>query len=157
MILKCFRNARRQFFRASHHKTQTSKIFGRDSPCVSLQKRRRSQHHRNLILTHQCADGSRIQRAGMVHDSDSHCARQSQSSRESERVKERQDSQNAVIPVQHKDLIQLLDVRCNVILREQYAFGIAGRSTGKNNCRHVIEFSSFLISADSLDRANRKK
>ena len=41
--------------------------------------------------------------------------------------------------MQHENLIELLDVGGDVVVREDHAFGVAGRAAGKNNRRDVVK------------------
>ncbi len=64
---------------------------------------------------------------------------QAKCTREAERVKERKNAHDAVVGVEHENLVELLDVRSNIVVREDDALGVAGRAAGKNNRGNVIQ------------------
>ena len=54
-------------------------------------------------------------------------------------MEERQDTHDAIVGVQHENLVELLHVRSNVVMREHDAFGVTGRAAGKNNRGQVVQ------------------
>src|SRR5579863_7282022 len=102
MIFEGLGNTRRQFFGSGHDKSQATKIFRRASPDVRLQEGRGGQQKRDAVLADQRTDGARIEGAGMIDDTDPNRAGQTQSSSEAEGMKERQDSQDAIVLMQHE-------------------------------------------------------
>src|SRR5579863_6965164 len=97
MIFEGLGNTRRQFFGSGHDKSQAAKIFRRASPDVRLQEGRGRQQKSDAVLADQRTDGAGIERAGMINRADADRAGQAQGSGEAEGMKERQDSQDAVI------------------------------------------------------------
>ena len=75
----------------------------------------------------------------MKHNADARCRGQAEGGRKAERVKEGQYSHDAIVGVQHKDLVELLDVGGDVVVREDDAFGVAGRAAGKNDRGDIVE------------------
>src|SRR5260370_26305062 len=54
-------------------------------------------------------------------------------------MEERKDAHDAIIGVQQKDLVQLLDIRGDVVMRKHHAFGLTRRAARKNNRGDVFE------------------
>src|SRR5215470_16116686 len=52
-----------------------------------------------------------------------------------------EDPEDSVVSVKHKNLIELLDIRRNVVMREDNALGIPRRAARKNNSCNVVERS----------------
>ena len=82
---------------------------------------------------------------------------QAKRAREAEGVKERQDAQDSIVGVQHEYLVELLDVRRNIIVREDDAFRVAGRAAGKNNRGNVIERRGAIAAREFLDGFRRQE
>src|SRR5580765_1588331 len=93
----------------------------------------------------------------MINNSNSHRAAQAQRSSKSERMKKRQNAQNAIVLMQHENLIQLVHVRSNVEVRQQHTFGISRRSAGKNNRCQIVQLRLSLAPAKPFNRAHGKK
>ena len=125
-VFKGLRNAFRQFFRAGHHETQAAKIFRRAAARVSIQESRCGEQHGYRIFADQRADHARIERIRVKHDTDTGRRGQTERAGKAKGVEKRKNSQDAVVGVQHENLIELLDIRCNVVMREDHAFGISG-------------------------------
>ncbi len=43
--------------------------------------------------------------------------------------------------MQHEDLVELLDVGSDVVMREHDALGVPSGAAGENNCGHVVELN----------------
>ncbi len=69
------------------------------------------------MFADQRADNLRIQRAAVIHHPKPDRRRQTQRSHEAERVEERQDAHDAILAAEHHDLVDLIDVRAEVVVR----------------------------------------
>jgi len=118
-------------FPRRHHETQAPKIFWCAAARIRIQERRRRQQHGNRVLVHQRADNARIQRIGMKDYADAGSGRQAKRARKTKGVKKWENAHDAIVGVQHEDLIELLHVRSNVVMSEQHAFGVASRTAEK--------------------------
>src|SRR5579859_6420051 len=87
LIFKRDRNAVRQLLGASHHDSQTPKIFSRAAPRVGVQEGWRRQEHCHRMLAYERANRPRIEWARMKNRADSRRSRQTKCSRKSERMK----------------------------------------------------------------------
>ncbi len=122
-----------------------------------MQKCRGRQQERDAILADQRADGPRFERAGMVHDSHSNGGGQTQRPGKTERMKERQNPENLVVASEHEDLIQLLDVGGDVVVREYDALRITGTAAGEDNGGDVVEACLAGRSHRLLDESHRQQ
>src|SRR5262249_51080183 len=138
-VFKCDCDPLGQLFRPSHHILQAAKVFGRAAPHIGLQERGRCQQKRDGVLADQGSNCARFQRIGMEYDPHSDRHWQTKSAGESEGVKERQDAEDFVVAAEHEDLVELLDIRSNVVVAKDYSLGIAGTAAGKDNRGGVIK------------------
>ncbi len=157
VILKRHRYALRQFFRARHHEAQAAEFLRRAAPQIRIQERGRRQEHGHRIFVDKRADHSRIQGIGMKHHAGTHRCGQAQSGREAEGMEKRQNPHDAIVRPQKEDLVELLDVRRNVVLRQHHALGLARRPAGENNRCQVIETGDSFASRKSCKRAHRQQ
>jgi hypothetical protein len=70
---------------------------------------------------------------GIKHHAGAEHERQAQRDGETERMKKRQDAEQALRGVEGDDFAALLDVREQVELREHHALRLAGAAAGKNH------------------------
>ena len=61
-----------------------------------------------------------------------------QRDREAERMKERHDAQHRVARPRMDDLLDRLDIRADVVMREHHALGHAGRAGGEDDRHHIV-------------------
>src|ERR1019366_1296184 len=90
----------------------------------------------------------------MEHDSHPDRRGQAKRSSKTEGMKERQNSENLVVPPKHEDLIQLLDIAGNVVVREYDALRVARASAGEDDRRDVIEARLVDCSDSFLDESH---
>src|SRR5690348_15594981 len=93
----------------------------------------------------------------MKHDANARCSGQAKRSGEPEGVEERENAHNAVVGMQEKHLTELLHVGSDIVMREDDAFGFAGRATGKNNRGGVVELCAAPRTGESLDQSSGEK
>ena len=128
-----------QFLGARHHHAQAAEILRRAAAHVELQEGRRRQQERQGVLADERADGFGVERVGMVHHPHAQHRRQAKRAGEAEGMEERQHAHKAVRPVQAEDLLELLDVRADVVVAEHDAFGIARAAAGEDDRRQVVQ------------------
>ena len=116
MLLERRRQPVGQFFRGGHHEAQAAEIRRRAAAQIDLQERRRRQQECHRVIFHQRADGSGVERVRMKHHAHAERGRQAQRAGETERMEKRQDAQDAVASVQAEHLLQLRDVRADVVM-----------------------------------------
>ena len=68
-----------------------------------------------------------------------------------ERVKERKNAHDAIVRVQHENLVELLHVRSNVVMSQNDALGVTCRAAGKNNRGNIIQRCVTIASRKFLD------
>src|SRR5579863_4054851 len=61
-----------------------------------------------------------------------------------------QDAENLVVPVEHEDLRNLLNVRRDVVMREHDALGVSGAAAGKDDGGQVVDIAFAGYSADGF-------
>ena len=157
VIFKCLRDAFRQFFRARHHEAQAAKIFGRAAACVGVQESGGGEQHGHGIFADQRANHARIERVGMKDHADAGCRGEAKRAGKAKRMEKRENAQDAVAGVQHENLVELLDVGSDVVMRQDNTFGIAGRAAGKNNCGNVVERGAPLAAREVRQRPHWQK
>src|SRR5690242_9242078 len=72
-------------------------------------------------------------------------------------MKERQNTEDAVRRIQHKNLGNLIDVSSDVPVTEYYALRIASTATGKDDGRSVVQFALMIGAASAFKRSSRQK
>src|SRR5207247_1788240 len=102
-------------------------------------------------------DDARIEGIRMKNDADAGGRGQTKRPRKSERVKERKNSHDAVFRMEHENLIELLHVRSNIVMREDHALRLAGRAAGKYNCGDVIKRRSAIAAREFREGLCRQK
>src|SRR5260370_25198397 len=93
----------------------------------------------------------------MKDDADTGGGGKAKRARKTERVKERKNTHDAVFSVQHENLVELLHVRSNIVVREDDAFGITGRAAGKNNRGDVIQRRGVIATSKLRDGLCRQQ
>src|SRR5712691_8954260 len=82
---------------------------------------------------------------------------QAKRARKSKRMKERKNTHDPIFRVQHENLVELLHVRSNVVVRQNDALGIAGRAAGKNNRGNVIQRGGSIATSKLRDHLCRQE
>ena len=59
--------------------------------------------------------------------------------------------------MEHENLIELLHVRSNIVMREDHALRLAGRAAGKYNCGDVIKRRSAIAAREFREGLCRQK
>src|SRR5262245_27707885 len=139
LIFERFGNLRGEFFRASNDIAKAAEIFGSAALSVSAQKSLRGDEQRDTVLADQRAYAAGIERTGMIDAADADGCGETERGSETEGVKEREDAEDAVVFMQHEDLVELFDVGGDVEVGEQNAFGVAGRAARKDNGGEIVE------------------
>ena len=110
VIFESLRNAVRQFFRAGHNKAQAAEIFRRAAARVSVQEGRRRKQHGDRVLVDKSADDARIERIRVEDHADAGGGGQAKRAGKTKRVKERKNAHDAIVGVQHENLVELLHI-----------------------------------------------
>ena len=128
-----------KLFRADEHKLQTTEAFRGTAAHVGLQKCRRCDEEGDAILFDEFADDLRIERVGMVDDTDAVSGGHPKRGHEAEGVKEGQDTENLVAAIEHEDLRNLLNVGHDVEVGKHHALGVTGAAAGKDHGGESID------------------
>ena len=139
MLLERRREPVGQFFRGGHHEAQAAEIRRRTAAQIDLQERRRRQQERHRVIFHERADGTGIERIRMKHHAHAERGGQAQRAGETEGMEKRQNAENAIAFAKAKHLLQLRDVRSDVVMGQHHALGIAGAAAGKNDRGQRVE------------------
>ena len=74
----------------------------------------------------------------MVRGANVEQQRPPQRDREAQRMEERHDAEHRVVRPRMDDLVDRLDIRGDVVVREHHALGHAGRAGGEDDRGHVV-------------------
>src|SRR5579862_39416 len=157
LVLEGFSDLSRQFFRAGNDVAEAAEIFGSAALGVGAEKRGCREKQGDAVLGNESANGARIERIGMVNGADADGGGQAQRAGESKGMKKGQDAEDAVVVMQHEDLIELFDVGSDVEMGQQDAFGIAGGTAGKNNGGQVVEAGLAFGAGEFFNDAGREE
>src|SRR5690242_9400454 len=120
VVLERDGDALRQFFRAGHYEAQAAEFFRSAATQIVVEKSGSREEHGHGMFVDERADYAGIQRIGMKDNPGAHRGRQAERGREAKGMKKRQDTHDAVFRLEEENLIELLDVRGDVVVREHY-------------------------------------
>src|SRR5258706_151745 len=129
-FIKSRRQSFGQFFGAGHHQPQAAEVFAAAGAHVELQERRRRQEKSDRILAHQWANGFGVERIRVIYHAHSQRRGQAKRAGKTERMKEGQNSQHSIISIESKDLVKLLNIRANIVMRKHHTLRFAGAAAG---------------------------
>ena len=95
------------------------------------------------MVCHERSNRSCIERIGVEDHAQSARQRQHEGSRKSEGVEEGQDAEYPVVAVESEALVELRDVRNDIVVREHDALGIAGAAAGKDHRSEISWLNLF--------------
>ena len=152
---KAVRQPVRQFFRRRHDHAQAAEISRRTAAQIKLQERRRGQEKCHVVFADERPDAFGIERIRVIDHADAKDGGQTQRAGETKRMEERQDAEKTIAATQPKHLLQLLDVRANVVMAQHHPLGIARAAAGENHCGKVVQAGFLLRAQNPLQPAIR--
>src|SRR2546425_10070218 len=100
------------------------------------------------MLVDKSSDDARIERVRMKNDADASGGGQAKRPRKTERVKKRKNAHDAIVGLQHENLVELLHVRSNIVVSKDDTLGVTRRAAGKNNRSDVVQRRMAIASAN---------
>src|SRR5580704_370912 len=132
-----------EFLGAGKNDAQAAKGLGRATAGVGVEEGWSGKQHGDGKLADQRADSLGVERTDVEHHADTGERRKAERAGEAEGMEEGKNAKDAVAIVKMEDLFELLDVRSEIEVGKDHAFGLARRAAGENNCLGVVEGSWF--------------
>src|ERR1035438_1064730 len=138
-VFKGQRNTFRKLFRADQDILQAAEALWRATLQIGLQKGWCRDQECNFVFADKLADNFRIQRVGMIDNTNAVHRGHPQSCHKSKRVEERQDAENLVSAAEHENLRYLLNIRRDIEVRQHHALWIAGAAARKDHGCQIVD------------------
>src|ERR1041384_3368322 len=150
-LLKPSRDLLAQLFSTGNDIAQRGEFFFGAAPNIATVEGRRTDEQCGAVFLNRFSDDSRVRRIRMINNAETGKQGQPKRAGKSERMKQRQNSHDAVVGCEMNYLTDTLDIGENIMMREHDAFRSSGAAAGENHRGEIVR----LLSSIAVRQPNR--